>query len=123
MGCDPLEVMLHEIKELLTEARQHDDVEIKRSLRGQAVEVASKLAPYLHPKLAMVALEGLLDHRHTHTHVHASLDKITAQLTDQEIDVLESVYQRLTDEQSDVPPTAAPPDVVDRGRGDPVDTS
>ena len=101
MGCDPLEVMLHEIKELLTEAKHQADVEIKRTLRGQAVEVASKLAPYLHPKLAMIALEGLLQHNHTHQ-LSPALEALHGKLSDSEIDVLEGIYSKV-EETPDAP--------------------
>jgi hypothetical protein len=57
LGCDPLEVMIDEIKDLLAHAKRARG-EKRRELRTQAVEVASRLAPYLHPKLASIELTG-----------------------------------------------------------------
>jgi hypothetical protein len=59
MGADPLEVMINEIRDLLRAAAGcGDDKEQRRALRTQAVEVAAKLAPYLHPRLANIELTG-----------------------------------------------------------------
>ncbi len=72
LGCDPLEVMILEIRDLLRAASAignggselDDDEQIakaamaRRAFRTQAVEVAAKLAPYLHPKLATIELVG-----------------------------------------------------------------
>lgn len=66
MGCDPLEVMINEIRDLL--ARSKRDQEHRNELRLQAVEVAAKLAPYLHPKLAAIELSAELKHSGTIEH-------------------------------------------------------
>ena len=69
LGCDPIEVMIYEIQDLLKAAKKEpEDSQKRRETRMQAVDVATRLAPYLHPKLATIEIGGEVDHRHAHLH-------------------------------------------------------
>jgi len=68
LGADPLDVMIDEIRDLLLQAQNVKD-DKRLALRTQAVEVAAKLAPYLHPRLATIELTG--DPNSPLQHVHA----------------------------------------------------
>jgi hypothetical protein len=57
-GCEPLDVMLDNMRWALEEARAESDPAKALRLRTYAQTCASDAAPYLHPRLATVAQKG-----------------------------------------------------------------